>query len=97
MSNFKSPGQRKFLFAMDKDKQKGINPIQNKSQANSISTTHPPQIIKPPTTFNAGLSKPVQPYKFPSMGSSITPTAVPSLPTLSKVPKFGRVKKFFKK
>lgn len=78
---FKSDKMRKALFAMDKDKQQNINPMQAKSQNQTINLKQPqaPMVIKPI-----------------KMGS-LNPTSVPSLPGISKMPKFGRIKKYFKK
>lgn len=54
--SFKSPAQRKFLFAMDKDKQKGI-PV-NKSSAKSFSVPKLPSVNMSPT---------VKPTNIPSL------------------------------
>lgn len=68
---FKSPNQRRMLFAMDKDKQN--NPYK------SIDLTAPAPGVQTGTQVN-----------------SLRNTTIPSLPGLKKMPKFGRVKKFFK-
>lgn len=91
---FKSGSQRRFLFAMDKDKQKGLNPIEVKSNSNSISTKSPGTITQPYKAYSLGT---LTPKKFhPPAPKSINPTAVPSLPALPKMAKFGRIKKYIK-
>lgn len=64
-----NPNQLKYLFAMQNDKKKGLDP-----KAMNPSVAAP---------------KPMMP-KMPSQN-------VPSLPQMNKVPKFGKIKKFFKK
>lgn len=99
MSNFKNPQQRRFLFARDRDAQKGQNPMANKAVPTSINTSLSHNQIHPvPQTANVGLN-PIMPQQatIPHMAvphqGPIQPTAVPSLPGLEKMPKFGRVKK----
>lgn len=92
---FKSPGQRRFLFAMDKDKQKQGIPV-NKSVPNSLPTSRPQQMTQPPQVHNLGMQSSPPAYHPPVMGT-IKPTAAPSLPALPKMPKFGKVKKYLKK
>lgn len=96
---FKSGQQRKFLYALDKDKQKGIGspapqtsmPAQ-KSAPMSIPTSRPPQMTQPPHAFKLGA--PAAPQFHPPVGSSIKPTSIPSLPGM---PKFQKLKNYFKK
>lgn len=92
---FKSSKQRAFMFAMDKDKQKGINPMEAKSMPGKINTNRPSEMIKPLDTHNLGLPKPVAPHS-PNLGS-IKPTTLPSLPGLQKMPRFPKLKKYLKK
>jgi hypothetical protein len=98
MSGFKNPNQRKFLFAQDKDKQKGIN--STKSNPNSISTAWPSsQRTEPPAAYKLG--NPSAPKFHPPVSASIKPTSnpniIPPLPPLAKMPKFGRTRKYLKK
>jgi len=98
---FKSGRMRKFLFAMDKDKVQGLNPQEiysKKSPAVSIQTSQPAEM--------SGLPSP----KFiPPIGSVIKPTAKPKLglpksgvqnpiavPALPGLPRFGKIRKFFR-
>lgn len=91
---FKDASQRKFLFAMDKDKQKGINPMEAKSNSMAIPTSATGQITQAPQTFKLGAPG-VKQFHAPVPGS-INPTSVPSLPALPKMPHFGRVKQYLK-
>lgn len=91
---FKSGQQRKFLFALGQDKQKGGIPP-NKSAPVSLPTSRPPQMTQPPQSFKMGnFSAPK--YHAP-VSPTIKPTAAPSLPALTKSPKFAKVKKYLKK
>jgi len=92
MPGFKSPNQRKFLFAQDKSQQQGISPI--KSSPNSLSTARPPQMTQPFQAF--GLGMPSAPQYHPPVSPTIKPTAIPSLPALPKIQKFARIRKMFK-
>lgn len=90
---FKSPNQRKFLFAQDKDKQKGINP--SKSSPNSFPTSRPPEMTKPFKAFSLGTLA-AKEFK-PSMPGNIKPTSNPSvIPSLPGLPKFGKTKQYLK-
>lgn len=96
---FKSGQQRKFLFALDQDKQKGGSISPQKSAPVSLPTARPPQMTQPPQSFKLGNSS--APKFHPPIGASIKPTSnpsvIPSLPSLPKQPKFAKTKKFFKK
>lgn len=79
MSNFKSPNQRKFLFALDAKKKKDStaplvpNPVQHLIQPSNIGE------------------------KLPGENKELKLTTIPSLPALEKIPKFGKIRKYFKK
>lgn len=101
MAGFKSPSQRKFLYAMDKDKQKGISPIgPTKSSPTTISTAWPSaQRTEPPAAYKLG--NPSNTKFNPPVGSTIKPTSNPTIigssPSLPKAPRFAKTKKLFKK
>lgn len=92
MPNFKSPNQRKFLFAADKDKMSGQNPQQVQSQKSSsmgmgvpaqksapigLPTSHPPQMSGAPHAFALGAMG--APQFHPPVSGMIHPTAAPDL------------------
>lgn len=86
---FRNTNQRKFLFALDKDKQPSVSPL----GANTIPSPKP--LVSNPVQHLTQPSNIGQ--KLPGAGKIMKPTNIPSLPTLSKMPKFGRVKQYFKK
>lgn len=79
--SFKSPAQRKFLFAAKDDKSKGLNPMEQKSQAKSIDLKQPQAPLK------------TNPFKIEKIKN---PTAIPAIPALPKPARFAKIKKFFK-
>jgi hypothetical protein len=110
MAGFKSPGQRRFLFASYKDKQQGQDPMQVHSQkapATGIPTSHPPQMTQAPQAFALGTMG--APKFHPPVSGMIHPTANPNMhlpkpgsqnptaiPALPGMPRFGRTRKFLK-
>jgi hypothetical protein len=111
MSGFKSPGQRKFLFASDKDKTQGQDPLQvhaQKAPATTLPTSHPSQMTQAPQSFALGTLGQAPKFHPPGMGS-IQPTSNPNMhlpkpgspnptaiPALPGMPRFGRTRKFMK-
>jgi hypothetical protein len=72
--------QRKFFFAAQDDKKKGINPM-DKTKPKSIDLKIPQAPMK---------SLDFKPAKIKN------PTAIPALPAMPKPAKFAKIKKFFK-
>lgn len=88
--SFKSPNQRKFLYALDSDRKKsGGQPLGQKQQ--------PPGMSAPPmATLKSQHMGMTQVPKLPPPNNPMSATAVPSLPGLNKMPKFGKVKNSLK-
>jgi hypothetical protein len=102
MAGFKSPNQRRFIFASEKDKTLGQNSQQippQKSSPIGMPTSHPLQLPGMPQQqhFQSTIPAIIHPTANPSMHlpkpGSLNPTAVPALPGM---PKFGRMKKYLK-
>ena len=86
---------RKLLYEKDKQNNMGTIPP-GTSAPRSIPTSRPPQMSSPPQAFKLGA--PSAPKFHPSVGGSIKPTSNPSvIPSLPSLPKFAKVKKYFKK
>lgn len=78
---FRNPNQRRFLFALDKDKQKGLNP--GTGQILSSSAPMPLKTISP-------IPKLINPQQ--SQGSGV----IQELPGSKKLPRFGKIKNALK-
>lgn len=89
----RSGKQANFLHALDSDKQKGIgNP-----QMNSSSMSNPSMNLQS-NQSPMGIKHMPQP-KMPNLkhiGQQLNPVAVPSLPGLAKLPKFGKMRNSLK-
>ena len=82
---FKGPGQRKFFFAAQDDKKKGLNPMEQKTKANPIDLKQAQAPLKSPSLNVPKLNNP-----------TANPKPIPALPGLPKPARFAKMKKYFK-
>lgn len=88
---FKDPKQRKFLFALDKDKQTGQPQQNHLGQPSQVLTNPLNGALKTDALNKLKLNKVPEPTP-----PAISPTAVPALPQLGRLPKFGKLRNSLK-